>query len=277
MRLLHQVFLRGIEVSCEIEPAIAVRVSPTAFKRLLFNLVANARDAMDGHGTLRVTLRRAGTRALLEVTDTGGGMSEATRKQVFDPFFTTKPRGAGSGLGLHVVASIVERSHGSVHVRSEPGRGSSFVIDWPAQVVAKADLRPRVTPSDHRPVHGVVLLAEDESLVRAVMEETLRRAGYDVRVARDGDEALELASEPIDYVAACIDGVMTGAPSAKVIEHLSETHPRTPILLCSGYLPADLAARGLVGPSVHLLAKPFGPARLREELELVIQHSFVAA
>jgi CheY-like chemotaxis protein len=276
MRLLNQMLPPDITVRCEVEPDIGIHLSPTAMKRLLFNLVSNARDAMAGQGTLAVSLRCKGERASLEVTDTGCGMDEATRNKVFEPFFTTKKRGEGTGLGLHAVASIVQHSHGSIHVASEPGHGTSFVIDWPAEAT-KQEAVPLVSSPKVRPVHGVVLLAEDESGVRFVMEETLRRAGYDVRVAQNGDEALALASEPTDYVAACIDGIMPGAPSSLVIEQLTKTHPETPVLLCSGHLPADLAARGLLSLTVRLLDKPFGPARLREELELAIGRRAAAA
>jgi len=105
------------------------------------------------------------------------------------------------------------------------------------------------------------------------MAETIRDAGFDVVEAIDGDEGKRLALDSTDYVAACIDGVMPGAPSSEVIDSFQQSHPGRPVLLCSGYMPTELANRGLLKPGVTLLAKPFAPSRLREELETAIERS----
>ena len=102
------------------------------------------------------------------------------------------------------------------------------------------------------------------------MAEALVAAGYEVVVACDGDEGKQLALEHTDYVAACIDGVMPGASSAEVIHSFQQAHPGRPVLLCSGYMPAELANRGLLKAGVTFFAKPFAPSRLQEELRAVI-------
>jgi DNA-binding NtrC family response regulator len=105
------------------------------------------------------------------------------------------------------------------------------------------------------------------------MAETIRSAGYQVIEASDGDEAKGLALEDVDYIAACIDGVMPGAPSSDVIDCFQKAHPGRPVLLCSGYMPDELANRGLLKAGVTLLAKPFAPSRLRQELRTAIEQS----
>ena len=105
------------------------------------------------------------------------------------------------------------------------------------------------------------------------MVEALLGAGFEVVEARDGDEGKRLALESTDYAAACIDGVMPGASSAEVIDCFQQAHPGRPVLLCSGYMPTELANRGLLKSGVTLLAKPFAPSRLLQELNTVIEQS----
>lgn len=272
--LMGRVLPQRIELVADIEPDLAARISETDIRRLVFNLIANARDSIEGTGTITISLRSDDDSIVLRVIDSGCGMDDATKAQAFDPFFSTKESGRGTGLGLHSVDDVARRTRGLIDVESSPGKGSSFTVTWPAephQTVSQDPTLPvRAQPGESR---GTILLAEDDPLVRQVMAEAIRSGGFDVVEANDGDEGKRLALKKADYAAACIDGVMPGAPSSEVIECFQQAHPGRPVLLCSGYMPAELASRGLLMHGVMLLAKPFTPSRLRQELNTAIEQS----
>ena len=272
--LMRSVLPDGIDLVSVIEPDLVARITETDLRRLVFNLISNGRDAIENTGSITVSLGSYDDTITLRVTDTGCGMDDATREQIFDPFFSTKERGQGTGLGLHSVEDVVRRTRGSIDVESRMGGGSSFCVTWPAES-RQLDFSdaPVAGTSSSVETGGIILLAEDEPLVRGIMAETIRSAGYEVIEANDGDEAKRLALEDVDYVAACIDGVMPGAPSSDVIDCFQKAHPGRPVLLCSGYMPDELANRGLLKAGVTLLAKPFAPSRLRQELRMAIKQS----
>ena len=272
--LMQSVLPDRIELVADVEPELLVRISETDLRRLVFNLIANGRDAINGTGTIAVSLYSHDDTISLRVSDTGCGMDDATIAQMFDPFFSTKERGQGTGLGLHSVDDVVRRTRGSIDVESTLGVGTSIVVTWPIEAHARMSQEQPLTEHEQtRAEGGTVLLAEDQALVRQVMAEAIRGAGFDVVEASDGDEGKRLALREDDYVAACIDGVMPGAPSSEVIECFQQNHPGRPVLLCSGYMPGELADRGLLNPGVTLLAKPFAPSRLQEELRAAIEQS----
>ena len=272
--LMQRVLPDRVELVSDIEPDLVLRISETDLRRVVFNLISNARDAIEGSGTVTVSLRARGDEIELRVVDDGCGMDGATRAQAFDAFFSTKHRSRGTGLGLHSAKEIAGRTRGSIELESKPGEGASFTVSWPAEsseALAYGQDSSGVTATSAN--IGVILLAEDEPLVRDVMEASIRAAGFDVVVARDGDEGMQLAAKDTDYVAACIDGIMPGAPSIEVIDCFQSTHPGRPVLLCSGHMPAELADRGLLKSGVIFLPKPFTPSRLREELEAAIANA----
>lgn len=121
---------RSIVIRTQLDPDLpAVGLEPDLFKQALLNLVLNAEHAMPSGGELILTTRREGDHAFLDVTDTGVGMTEEVRSRIFDAFFSTRP--AGSGLGLPTTRKIVEAHGGTIHVQSEPGKGSRFTIRLP--------------------------------------------------------------------------------------------------------------------------------------------------
>ena len=121
--------LKGISVSVEVDAAVWLSVDASQIKSVLWNLLGNARDATDAGGSIAVKLRRQAGQALLEVEDSGQGISAEDLPRIFDPFFTTKA--AGTGLGLAIVHRVVEAHGGRIAVRSEPGRGSTFSVALP--------------------------------------------------------------------------------------------------------------------------------------------------
>jgi two-component system sensor histidine kinase PilS (NtrC family) len=127
---------RGLTLGADIEPAVLVRADPAQLKQVVWNLLSNAADATSAGGRVSVRLRRVGAHAVLEVADTGLGISSEDLPHIFDPFFTTKEK--GTGLGLALVHRIIERHGGRIEVRSEPGSGTTFRIELAAEAPAAA-------------------------------------------------------------------------------------------------------------------------------------------
>ena len=233
--------------------------------QVLVNLIANARDALTGVGkvtveTLDVELPAEGAAAhpgvapgpysVIVVRDSGAGMTEHVRQQIFDPFFSTKGTSPHTGLGLATVYGIVTQSGGQVLVDSEPGNGAVFRVYLP--VVADALTRgpaPDITPLGLPRAALTVLIADDENLVRAVIVRTMKRAGFTVLEASDGDKALASAKAHPGTIDLLIsDVVMPGLSGAALADAIEAVHPKLRTLFVSGYTEG-----------VALLTKPFSP------------------
>jgi CheY-like chemotaxis protein len=250
------------------------------------NLVVNARDAMPRGG--RITIETAtveldeayarehvgvqpGPHALLAVTDTGVGMDAATRDRIFEPFFTTKAEGQGTGLGLATVFGIVAQSGGSIWVYSEPGQGTTFKIYLPrVEGSAAAPARP-VTAAPAPRGTETVLLVEDDDGVRFVGEDVLRRLGYAVISARNGDEALRASAAHSGRIAILVsDIVMPGMSGPELQARLAAERPDMKVLFLSGYASGTAFRHGILDPGVAFLEKPYGPETLAQKVRAVI-------
>jgi CheY-like chemotaxis protein len=197
-------------------------------------------------------------------------MDRATLARIFEPFFTTKPQGAGTGLGLSVVYGIVRQHGGHVHVESEPGVGTTFVVSFPAVAVEQS------TPDEDAASAATggfetVLLAEDEPSVRQLAARVLTRAGYHVLLAENGLDAIRVFEQQPESVALVImDVVMPGCGGVEAYERMSVIRPGLPALFCSGY-PAMPHAREPFPEGLTLLNKPYKPDDLlrsvRERLQ----------
>jgi two-component system, cell cycle sensor histidine kinase and response regulator CckA len=256
-----------------------IKIDPGQFEQVVLNLAVNSRDAMPGGGTLRFELSEVqldvhqardgatilpGRYVLLSVSDTGCGMSPQVRARIFEPFYTTKERGRGSGLGLSTVYGIVKQSDGYVWADSEPGNGTTFRIYLPC---VDAPLEQRAVPL--RDVGGrghgeVILIVEDDALVRGLAAEILSGWGYHVLVAPDADQAIRLAegySGPIDLVLT--DVILPGMNGRELAERLTGSRPGLCVLFMSGYTD-DVIARvsaggrsGALPSGVKFVQKPF--------------------
>ncbi len=245
-------------------------------EQVIVNLVVNARDAMPHGGrlvieTALVTLPesashqplRAGPVVMLSVADTGIGMDAATRRRIFEPFFTTKPMGKGTGLGLSTVYGIVRQSEGNITVFSEPGEGTTFRCYFPAAVVVKA--LEQATPSTALARRGAetILLAEDESELRALLLRALQYQGYHVLEASHGEEALAVAGNhdgPIHLLVT--DVIMPHRSGKEVAERLSEERPGLRVLFMSGYSDEAIERHGILTPDSVYMQKPLSPESL---------------
>jgi signal transduction histidine kinase/transcriptional regulator with GAF, ATPase, and Fis domain len=278
----------GVRLTLREDPDLAqVRADASQLEQVLVNLALNARDAMEGQGTLTVVTDTAvvgedqrqhspgprmapGRYARLTVTDTGEGMDAVTRDRVFEPFFTTKPSGQGSGLGLATVYGIVKQSGGFIWVASEPGQGTSFRIYLPEFTGTVTELPAAAPPVSPRGAE-TILIVEDESAVRRMAARALAGQGYTILEAENGAEALAVLARtagPVDLVLT--DVVMPILNGRELGERLAADRPELRVLFMSGYTDDDVVRRGLLRPGVPFLQKPFMPADLSRKVRAVL-------
>jgi PAS domain S-box-containing protein len=274
-RMLRRLIGEDVELVVSREPGLLpVQADPGRIEQVVLNLLVNARDAMPAGG--RVTIETANVRRTsgdgldlppgayvsLAVSDTGTGMTGEVRSHLFEPFFTTKAEGKGTGLGLATVYGIVKQAGGDVRVDSEPGRGSRFEVLLPAAPPEIA-LGEAVAASD-QVLAGTetVLLVEDESRVRAAEAQMLRRAGYTVLEAADGDTALGMAAGDTRFDVLVTDLVMPRLGGAALAAKLRKLRGPIPVVFVSGYGGEVLAGDDLGDATAAVLQKPFTAAAL---------------
>jgi CheY-like chemotaxis protein len=268
--------------SPDLSPVLA---DPGQIEQVLVNLAVNARDAMPRGGKLTIetsdtdvdeafTVSRpdlpTGQYVCLKVSDTGTGMPPEVIERAFDPFFTTKPKGEGSGLGLATVYGIITQAGGSVRIYSEAGLGTTIVVLLPV-----TDRSPRTTEQPPAtPVGGngeSVLVVEDEDALREVTRRILARNGYNVLLAANGHEAIDIAAScPRPLHALVTDVVMPGMQGREVADRVSAVHPGIRVLFMSGYTQGLLGAQGILDPGIQLIEKPFSQAALLTKLRTVL-------
>ena len=260
-RMLGRILGEHIELEVALaEELQAVQIDPNEGGQILMNLAVNARDAMPEGGRLSITTSQtAQDEVVLTVGDNGAGMDEATQQSIFEPFFTTKPVGVGTGLGLSTVFGIVHKAGGHISVDSEVGRGTTFTITLPGAgpIPEEAEVTLR---TESVPASGSILVVEDEDGVRRVARRILEGAGYTVRLASNGEEAIRMyEAEPADVVLS--DVVMPGLSGREVVSRIRASHPNVRALYMSGYTPEIVTGHG-VPDDGHVVRKPFDSATL---------------
>jgi signal transduction histidine kinase len=273
LNLLRRTLGEDIELRTVLAPDLThVLADRGEIEQVLVNLVVNARDAIEGEGSITVETSeqmidedaasahadlRPGRFVRIAVTDTGSGMTPDVARQVFEPFFTTKGPGAGTGLGLSTVYGIANRYGGYVTVYSELGTGTSFKVYLPA---TDDRAEARIVDTTAEPVRATgetVLLVEDEDAVRKACRRILERAGFRVIEASDGSTALaELSDEPFDLLVT--DVIMPGGVSGRdLANRLQDARPGLPVLFMSGYSADEIATRGILEEGISVVEKPF--------------------
>ncbi len=250
-------------------------------ERLFLNLVVNAREAMPVGGKLVIATRvdhldeaqarafnsTAGRHVVLEVSDSGCGMSETVQEHIFEPFFTTKDSASSTGLGLATVYGIVvEQAQGHIEVESRENAGTRFSIRFKCSSPPEDESRaaqPRIVPASNE----FILLVEDEQAVRLVVKRALVRFGFEVVDAENGSNALEIASQNHRIDLLLTDVVMPGMSGAELANHLKETRPSLRVLYMSGYTGDALTDRGVHEEGAGFIQKPF----TSEELALRVR------
>jgi CheY-like chemotaxis protein len=201
----------------------------------------------------------------ISVVDTGTGIAPSILDQIFDPFFTTKAAGKGTGLGLSMVAGILKSHHGFVQVDSEPGRGATFHLFFPAV----PEPVPAIVGMDSTPVPAAgggegILLIDDEPTVRDTLQLLLQRAGYRVFPAGDGGSGLaEYERRATDIALVITDMMLPDQIGTDVVKTLRKRRADLPVIAISGMMASGNFDELLhLEPAVECLAKPLSPAAL---------------
>jgi len=241
-RWQNEARLRGLdyEVTLEAESAQHTFGSASELREVFVNLIVNAVDAMPEGGKLSISIRRDGARLRLQFADTGTGMPDDVRQKIFDPFFSTK--GAqGTGLGLSVSYSIIERHEGTISVASEPGNGTIFTIDLPASQVKSESAE--LAPVNVEMPSLSILVIDDEPSVRETLAEMLEVMGHSVQLAESGQTALQtLAGKSCDLVFT--DLAMPEMDGWETARAIREVWPNVRIILVTGYGPTTVPPEG---------------------------------
>ena len=271
-----------------------VRVDPNSLQNAIVNLLVNSRDALGDGGQLTISTKniynKAGDRpqlkgdmpngdcVVLEVTDNGVGMDQATLDQIFTPFFTTKPVGQGSGLGLSMVQGFVKQSGGSILVSSKPGYGTSVKLIF----MANADKAPIEGVTEEHDVTRTqneydsaadgcrILIAEDEPEVMAVLQKILEGEGYDITTAASGDQGFAIFKDDMSFDLILTDIMMPGnLQGGGLADACRELCPEIPVIFLSGYASKmDILGDGEQSGDIRLM-KPIS----RRDLLAAIKRS----
>jgi len=275
-----------------------VKVDQGQLEQVVINLAVNARDAMPEGGKLTIrtanvhqaqAVRRghetmpAGDYVLIEVADTGVGISPDNLARIFDPFFSTKSVGSGTGLGLSTVYGIVKQTGGFVFVDSFPGTGAAFAVYLPRHRAADeaGPARPDLSePSIPRDLTGnsTVMLVEDDDAVRMFGARALRNKGYRVIEARSGEAALDLisnATTPIDLLVS--DVVMPQMDGPALVREVRAIDPGIKVIFISGYAEDAFRQRLDNDSGIHFLPKPFSLKELAIKVKDVVSGEFARA
>ncbi len=267
---------RRIAIDLQGGGALPVLADATALQHAIINLVLNARDVLPGGGRIAVVLSRLEpdhgesdlpAEALVEirVEDDGPGIPPKILPRIFEPFFTTKALGKGTGLGLAAVYATMREHAGAVRVESRPGR-TAFRLLLPL-----SSLQPERRTSGSSPLpsgRGVILVVEDEPVVRQLAGEVLGRMGYEVLLAEDGQRALDLVEGRIASISCVLlDLVMPVLNGPDCFLRLRALDPALPVVLCSGY-DRDTAADNLLAAGANgLVLKPYDFATLASAIK----------
>jgi CheY-like chemotaxis protein len=277
-KLLKQTFPKTIDITLELDAKLpSIWVDPNQISQALLNVSVNARDALAGGG--RLTLKTllveagkvqdpaatAGPYACIEVKDTGSGMDAALRNRIFEPFFTTKGVGKGTGLGLAIVYGIVKNHNGFIDVDSEVGRGTSFRLYFP---MARAEENPAVDEAPKREVSpprranggATVLVVEDEEKMVYLLRKALLRNEYNVLVASDGEQAIDLYHRrKQDIAVVLLDIGLPKIAGLDVILRMKEENPNVKVIVASGYIDPDFKSRMQRAGVQGFIEKPYNP------------------
>jgi len=287
--MMRRVLGPNAHVVADVEPGLwNTLVDPSQLNNVLLNLAINARDAMQGSGTLTISARNnartadrpvevpEGEHVLIEVKDTGAGMPPDVLERAFEPFFTTKPVGQGTGLGLSMAYGFVKQSGGEIVLRSTLGEGTSVRIYLPRNAAPASNTAPGVAAQ----VTGgleTILVVEDEEDVRSASSGILAALGYRVLEAQDGAAAVDVIrsaldqGERIDLVFS--DVIMPGPVSSRDLEsYVREKMPSAQILFTSGYAEGVLAHAGKVDAALNLLQKPYSVEQLGARIRHLLRH-----
>jgi CheY-like chemotaxis protein len=273
-RLIESNIDLAVEKDDDLWPIMA---DPLQVNQVLINLIVNSRDAMPVGGTISLRTRNVahddaslgnipgltpGDFVLFSLADTGVGIPEQVLEHIFEPFFTTKDVGKGTGLGLATVYGIVKQNEGHISVHSKPGEGTTFEILFPRSLQTTPTEDSTAVSSFPRG-RETILVAEDESQVRALVVEVLNELGYKTIEAGNGAEAAELLVEHCNNIDLVLsDIIMPGMSGRDLADRASHVCPNIAVLFMSGYTDDDILKYGIARDEVRFLQKPVTPAKI---------------
>jgi signal transduction histidine kinase/ActR/RegA family two-component response regulator len=288
-RLLERILEENIEVVLitgqEVWPVL---IDAAQLSSAIANLATNARDAMPRGGRLTIETKNThldadyaafnpevvpGDYVLVEVSDTGTGMSAETLAQVFEPFFTTKEVGQGTGLGLSMVFGFVKQSKGHIKIYSELGHGTIVRLYLPRAEHGPLVVTPAADAAQSPAAHESILVVEDDADVRRIVTRQIAELGYFVIEARNPKEALALVKDPqtrIDLLFT--DLVMPGGMNGHELARSAiAERPGLTVLFTSGYSGSTLRSEERLQDSEHFLSKPYRKQDLARKLREVLE------
>jgi len=280
VQLARRTFHRGIAIEARIDRGLKVSGDRGQLHQLLMNLLINARDAMPNGGKLKLSAKKADpvdlekaplnplvAHAIVTVEDTGIGMDDATRERAFDPFFSTKGDQVGAGLGLAAVYEIAKAHNGHITLHSVPNRGSEFQVVFPLTSERSVPTQPSLPAIKLPRTQLLILLVDDEDVVRRSAGRVVRQSGHRVIFARSGEEALRIYDETQprpDLVL--MDLNMPGMTGDQAFKKLKEVDPEAPVVFVSGYWDRDLERELRGMGALGFVQKPYEAATLRDAI-----------
>jgi signal transduction histidine kinase/ActR/RegA family two-component response regulator len=289
LKMLQRLIGENIRVVWVPEETLwPIKVDPAQVDQLLANLSVNARDAIDGVGTMTIATANMtidasycedhfecipGDYVMISVSDDGCGMDKETRSRLFEPFFTTKGLGKGTGLGLATVYGVVKQNKGFISVYSEPGKGSCFKIYFPRHF-SKISKEEKERQIEIFKGHGeLILLVEDEISILNMGKAMLQQLGYQVIAVPTPSEVLSSISSIAYPIRLLItDVVMPEMSGRELADRIREVYPDVKCLYMSGYTSNVIACQGVLDEGVQFLEKPFTvnalAAKVREILDM---------
>jgi nitrogen-specific signal transduction histidine kinase/CheY-like chemotaxis protein len=287
IRLLRLSISTKAVLNLQLEPHLPfINGDASQLRQVVMNLLMNASDALNGREgaiDIRTGIRNftaqelklklfgdqlpAGEYLFLEVADTGSGMTPEVKAKLFDPFFTTKSK--GRGLGMAAVLGIVKVHHGAIRVESEIGQGSQLQLLFPA--FAGTVLQESRAASRMLRGHGLVLVVDDEEIVRKLAVRMARSLGFETVEARDGQEAVEWVSERGDSLRAILlDMTMPRLNGREAYLAIRQRYPSLPILVMSGFSASEVTTNFINSRYVGFLQKPFSQQDLSNGLQSLL-------
>ena len=290
LKLLHETFPKTVLIETDLAPDLPpISGDSTQINQVLINLCVNARDAMPAGGKLMIVTKMMSGSSVRQrfpeasahayeqivVTDTGFGMDEATRSRIFEPFFTTKERGKGVGLGLAVVFGIISSHNGFIYVDSSRGKGTAFHILFPVpQQLVRDEQSQDGDSSDVRGGDEMILLVEDEDLLRDAAKEILSSSGYTVLTAADGEEATQVYSLHKKEIALLLsDFGLPKLQGDELFKNVKEMNPNVKAIFASGYLEPQLKTELLKAGVMDFIQKPYIPAEILKKVRDTLDRS----
>jgi CheY-like chemotaxis protein len=278
-RSLGDDILLALEMEAKLGPVLA---DASQVEQVVLNLAVNARDAMPRGGHLRIRTRgvmldnstvagaAAGVYAVLSVRDSGFGMSQEIQQHIFEPFFTTKQPGKGTGLGLATVYGIVKQCGGFVKVTSQPGQGSTFEVYFPVNA-GPVHGGASGEEKDRSQGEATILLVEDESDLRDLLQAGLMREGYRVLEAASAADALQASAAHQGQLDLLVTDVVLGGMSGRELaERLLMLRPGLKVLFISGHSGERVLEGGEIEGRMEFLQKPFAPSVLRRRVRQML-------